>query len=155
MVVARVRRREQWEYAVEDGTDFWDDYSRHDKKFAYVRIRRAGIYVKNYFAKRYVDDILCTATLYVIQTAAAKVIQKVWRGFFIRSVVSLHRFPPRPKIVPRKRRFVHSDALYRSLSPYNRHTPISELPIITVPSGGYGRAVILSLKKAGQLKWDI
>ena len=113
MIIARIRNREQWEYAVEDGTEFWEGYSKFDKNFAYVRVRRAGIYVKNFFAKRYVSDILNTATLYVIQVTAITLIQKVWRGFFIRSVVSLHRFPPKAKTVPRKRRFLHSDTLYR------------------------------------------
>ena len=108
--------REAWNDAVDEGTDYWDDYQEHSESAVMVkyRKRRAGIYVKNHFSRQYVSDVLKTGVLYTIQRQAAIDIQATWRGHRVRLKYLIYRKKhPRYKKVPVKSRL--SDSSYRQV----------------------------------------
>ena len=108
--------REAWNDAVDEGTDYWDDYQAHSGSAVMVkyRKRRAGIYVKNHFCRQYVSDVLKTGVLFTIQRQAAIDIQATWRGYRVRlQYVGYRKIHPRYKKVPVKSRI--SDSSYRQV----------------------------------------
>ncbi len=119
--------REAWNDAVDEGTDYWDYYQEHSDNTVMVKFRkrRAGIYVKNHFSRKYVSDILVTGVNHMLRRHAATSIQAVWRGYRVRlKYLSYRKKHPRFKKVLVKSRI--SDSSYRQIWSRTLFEPLAD-----------------------------
>jgi len=109
--LAQFKRKRQWKHACAEAGKFYVKKGE-EKKTRQAR-RKNGVLMQNTFVRTYVSDLLQTGRVYILQSFCVVKIQRLYRGYLVRRVLSFAQSFRRQRNPPVKNKRVTAEMARR------------------------------------------